>query len=64
MQHTGFSPVKSRIMSDRFFAGQVQNLDRPVFCRFFTGPVKNMDRPVAGTGSIYGVRIADEKSEF
>jgi hypothetical protein len=47
MQRTGFSPVKSRIMSDRFFAGQVQNLDRPVFCRFFTGPVKNMDRPVS-----------------
>jgi hypothetical protein len=30
-----------------FFAGQVQNLDRPVFCRFFTGPVKNIDRPVS-----------------
>ncbi len=47
MQRNGFSPVKSRIMSDRFFAGQVQNLDRPGFCRFFTGPVKNMDRPVS-----------------
>jgi hypothetical protein len=59
MQRTGFSLAKSRIMSDRFFAGQVKNLDRPVFCRFFTGLVKNVDRPVTGrSGPVRKVRPA------
>ncbi len=27
-----------------FFASEIKNYERPIFCRFFTNPVKNFDR--------------------